>query len=611
MGLPGTAATFLADAVACLNDGAPADAERLLAEALRLEPQSAVAMYLMGVAHHARRDFSGAEGWLRQARTLTPGQPKIHLQLAQTLRALQRPAEAVEVCRRLIILAPTQPEAWLQLAGAQEEAGDADGAEASLRQMLVAIPQATDGVAALAGLLTRQGRAVEAETLLKTALADAHARPVEAIAALEHQLGLALKRQQRPREAITHFDRARRHTAHPAAVETDRAILLQQLERFDESIAAYGTVLQADPLNMAAHLQVSTLLRHLGREDFLASYDAASARAPDALILPVTKGRALLKLGRAQDAREVFEQALRRAPDAPAVLAGLGSALEALGEQAAAIALHERNVTRNPDSPEILLACAAARLRGADAQRAKILAARAHAAAPADQTALALLGLAQRALGDPQESVLNDYQRLVRVFDLDPPDGFASMEDFNRELAAYLESLHTGALEYLNQTLRGGSQTREGIFFLGHDLAERLRARIDAAIRRYVLELPGNAAAPFINRRTGGVAYAGSWSSRLMDCGFHVNHIHALGWISSVYYVGVPDAVADVTAQQGWLKFGEPSADFGDAFPLRRAIQPRPGRLVLFPSYMWHGTVPFHSAQSRTTIAFDVIPAPV
>jgi hypothetical protein len=31
--------------------------------------------------------------------------------------------------------------------------------------------------------------------------------------------------------------------------------------------------------------------------------------------------------------------------------------------------------------------------------------------------------------------------------------------------------------------------------------------------------------------------------------------------------------------------------------------------MVLFPSYMWHGTVPFRSPTPRTTIAFDVVPA--
>ena len=56
------------------------------------------------------------------------------------------------------------------------------------------------------------------------------------------------------------------------------------------------------------------------------------------------------------------------------------------------------------------------------------------------------------------------------------------------------------------------------------------------------------------------------------------------------------------------IKFGEPSFDVPLKDAIRRAIQPRPGHLVLFPSYMWHGTIPFQAAQNRTTIAFDAIP---
>lgn len=38
-------------------------------------------------------------------------------------------------------------------------------------------------------------------------------------------------------------------------------------------------------------------------------------------------------------------------------------------------------------------------------------------------------------------------------------------------------------------------------------------------------------------------------------------------------------------------------------------VQPRAGRLVLVPSYMWHGTNAIHGAQPRATIAFDAVPA--
>ncbi|HWC63258.1 MAG TPA: putative 2OG-Fe(II) oxygenase [Rhizomicrobium sp.] len=85
-----------------------------------------------------------------------------------------------------------------------------------------------------------------------------------------------------------------------------------------------------------------------------------------------------------------------------------------------------------------------------------------------------------------------------------------------------------------------------------------------------------------------------------------MNHIHPEGWISSCYYVAVPEAVKNDETKEGWIKFGEPSVEAGLGF--RRAIQPQPGRLVLFPSYMWHGTIPFHDKAVRTTIAFDAVP---
>ncbi len=105
------------------------------------------------------------------------------------------------------------------------------------------------------------------------------------------------------------------------------------------------------------------------------------------------------------------------------------------------------------------------------------------------------------------------------------------------------------------------------------------------------------------------VAIAGSWSVRLSGSGFHVNHIHPDGWMSSCYYVAVPEAVEDETAKQGWIKFGEPAINIALKDAIRRTIRPAPGRLVLFPSYTWHGTVPFHDGAARTTIAFDVVPA--
>jgi hypothetical protein len=79
--------------------------------------------------------------------------------------------------------------------------------------------------------------------------------------------------------------------------------------------------------------------------------------------------------------------------------------------------------------------------------------------------------------------------------------------------------------------------------------------------------------------------------------------------LSSAYYVQVPPVVADPQQRQGWLQFGAPDFDLGLATPAQRLVQPKAGRLVLFPSMLWHGTMPFNDHEPRVTIAFDVVPS--
>jgi hypothetical protein len=59
---------------------------------------------------------------------------------------------------------------------------------------------------------------------------------------------------------------------------------------------------------------------------------------------------------------------------------------------------------------------------------------------------------------------------------------------------------------------------------------------------------------------------------------------------------------------EGILSFGTPGMVTTPALDAELSIRPEVGQLVLFPSYFWHGTLPFHSDQPRLTVAFDVVP---
>jgi len=115
-------------------------------------------------------------------------------------------------------------------------------------------------------------------------------------------------------------------------------------------------------------------------------------------------------------------------------------------------------------------------------------------------------------------------------------------------------------------------------------------------------------AIPFLARKSGAFDFSGSWSCRLNSSGYHTNHVHTKGWISSAYYVDLPPAVAAGEGNQGALKFGESPFGLGDDDRPSRIVTPGVGKLVLFPSYFWHGTVRFKADRPRLTVAFDVVP---
>ncbi len=56
----------------------------------------------------------------------------------------------------------------------------------------------------------------------------------------------------------------------------------------------------------------------------------------------------------------------------------------------------------------------------------------------------------------------------------------------------------------------------------------------------------------------------------------------------------------------GWLVIGEPPECLNTGLAPLQMIEPKVGRLVLFPSFMWHGTRPFPRGE-RMTLAFDTL----
>lgn len=588
-----------AEALRHLQAGDYAAAERLLTGLVAQLPDPQL-FYLLGVARLSLSRFAEAAEAFTEARAGAPNQARPAFGHGEALARLGRDAEAAQAYRDAIRLDAAFVEARYELANALRRLGQFDAAEEALRELLSRAPAHAPARLALGGVLIEARRPGEAETVLREGLGMV--APIGLRAAFHTNLGLALRRQRKDREALEQYDQALALDAGQPGLAIHRAEALQNLQRHDEALAVYQAALATEPGEAELHRRLNDLLYRLQRgEEYLKSYD----RAPQSRDLRLAKASTLLHEQRGEEALDIYQALLARdAADQTAIL-GAANALGQLKRHREALARLEPLLAAQ-DNAVLLARAADMALQSRDPQKAEHLAGRALALAPHDQLSLAYLGLAWRMMGDARDEALNDYDRDVRVFDLKPPAGFASMADFNAELCAWLDRLHPRTREFIDQSLRGGTQTPDHLFGAGHDLVDRLERRIEEAVTDYIAGMRGPENHPLVSRRAREFDYAGSWSSRLTRCGFHVNHVHPAGWISSCYYAGVPATARDAEQKQGWIKFGEPAADLG--LSLRRAVQPVPGRLVLFPSYMWHGTIPFQDDAVRTTIAFDVIP---
>ncbi len=233
---------------------------------------------------------------------------------------------------------------------------------------------------------------------------------------------------------------------------------------------------------------------------------------------------------------------------------------------------------------------------------------RALAAAPGSQSLLNARATAARWRDDPTAAGLEAYDDLVAEFVIETPPGWADLDAYLGDLAAAIARLHDNRGHPTEQSLQGGSQTTFRLTGHPDPAIQAFFRAIDGPLRAHMAKL-GTGEDPVRRRNTGAYRIAGAWSVMLRPGDFHRDHIHTDGWLSSAFYIETPDAALARPGREGWLRFGQPPFPLRTPQPAVRHVRPQRGKLVLFPSYLWHGTEPFTTDERRMTIAFDVAPA--
>lgn len=397
------------------------------------------------------------------------------------------------------------------------------------------------------------------------------------------------------------YERARALAPRNGALVIGLAAARAAIGKGELGAAGLEAAVESSPMWLAGHNQLAQLLATLGRADeATASLERALDRFPNAAPLWEELLHIQLRRGSYQTLKAIVERAEAANVNSPefAVYKGIHAAEfddetfpSALFEGAPAVAEAPLGKWRIRHLLRVGAVDAVLPLIDRELRREQ----------SADLWAYA--STAWRLAGDPRSAWLEGAPQLVTVTDISeslPP---------LPELVSTLRSLHVARGEYLDQSVRGGTQTDGPLFCRIDPVIRKLRRAIVAAVEKHIAQLPPpDPNHPTLRpRRDHLVRFSGSWSVRLSSRGRHSNHVHPLGWISSALYVALPPREPGERSDSGWFTLGEPDDLLGIDLPPWRKIEPKPGQLVLFPSWMWHGTVPF-SAGERLTVAFDVAP---
>ncbi|HXS26445.1 MAG TPA: tetratricopeptide repeat protein [Steroidobacteraceae bacterium] len=567
------------------------------------DARNALATHLLGLAIKETGDWPQGEQWLRLSVQLEPARAEFHANLANLLRRRKKYRQAEQSYRRALELAPDHRPAQRSLALTLNDLGRAPEAEALCRALIAADEGDPESWVLLGIALASLKRFPESEAAYRRAIA---LDPDNSVA--HHNLGALLSQTQRPDAALAALENAGRLgvDSYELAFNRGRALLetydLEGAEREFERAAAL------QPLNIEGQLQLARVRHMRGDPKFARSLARVADANPDNVGLRRLFAEVLWRAGNLEGAEAVLRDLIARGLGTAQVRSTLAAVLQEAGLLKEAEAFATEAARAQPADGvivEILVSILLARGLPEDAM--PFIETR-RALSPDSQAWLAYEATAARLLDRDRYQYLCDYERFVQVYEVAPATGWSSIEELNAALREALAERHRFRARPLDQTLRNGTQTARSLLADTHPAVKAILGAFMEPIEQYRRSLDVDARHPLYATSRGGMSrFTGAWSVRLHRGGYHVNHFHPEGWLSSAYYVDTPPESDDPQMRQGWIKFGEPRYP-APGTPAERFVQPKPGRLVLFPSYMWHGTTPIHGDTPRLTIAFDVKP---
>ncbi len=389
---------------------------------------------------------------------------------------------------------------------------------------------------------------------------------------------IACHQQGRIDEALPHAEKAAQLAPTDANILGTYGTILMAADRPGEALQVFKQLARANPQSAQAFFTIGLLHNRLGQyEEALEAFTTVDRLTPGKTESKRNLANALYEVQRFEEAVEPARIAAEDRPDDKNAQYTLAKILLAAGKPEEALEVFDR------------------------LQDGGMFANKSHA----------YREVALRELGrDAEANAVGRLEDYVWPLKLKAPPGFLSLDAFNDAICN--EMLNHPEIEDAptHRATRHGRKV-SNLLTNPSPLMTTFGEMIKGAVADMQAHLVRNASdGPFATAPPPGPCEIDLWVNIMHRQGHQLPHFHPQGWLSGCYYARVPEQIeSSGEAHEGWIEFGRPAYHLPHTKePKTRAVKPEEGLIVLFPSYLFHRTIPFESDDLRISFAFDVVP---
>ncbi|HIC59455.1 MAG TPA: tetratricopeptide repeat protein [Rhodospirillales bacterium] len=419
---------------------------------------------------------------------------------------------------------------------------------------------------------------------------------------------------------------------HPDALHL-LGLIAYQIGKNDVALNLITKALKSKPLFAKAHSNLGNVLKKMGQlERAVHHYHEAIAIEPDFADAHSNLGLTLCELGQPKEAIDICRKAITIKPDFLEAYCNLGVALKELGRLDEAVTVYRQTLDIEPDHVEShynlgTLFQELERFEDAIASYDLV-----HSVFSRSKTleCLYALGRYEEFYQSLNKLIKGDKNNIraaaisafvshqlcrpdphpfckkpldfIRVYA--SPGKFGNDDQFLLRLADILETTTT-TWEPTGKTTINGFQSPSNLFANPVGPLAELEIFIRDKINDYLRNFHTDDC-DFIKLFPPKKTLSG-WFVRLLKGGYQTEHIHPDGWLSGVFYLQVPKSDDKEEGSIEFSLWGYGYPILKDNYPKKR-YYPQNGEIILFPSSLFHRTIPFHANENRICIPFDLIP---